>query len=113
MVVVPYWARGIGSLGTETNSSRTHNVPIVCVPHSLFLAPRDHGPVNSFGGLRCGGQSEKRHRAALMCFIYQMGTLGNSLISSLITHGVLQTLPPAAPSPMVCYSPFPLQLHHP
>lgn len=89
MVVVSYWARGIGPLGMETNSSGTHKVPVVCVPHSLFLAPGDHGPVDSFEGLRWGGQGEKRHRAALVCFIYQMGTIGNSLISSLITHGVL------------------------
>lgn len=67
MVMVSYWDRGIGPLGTETNSSRTRKVPVVCVPHSPFLAPGDHGPVDSLEGLRWGEQSEKRHRAALVC----------------------------------------------
>lgn len=134
--MVSYWDRGIGPLGTETNSSRTHKVPIVCVPHSPFLAPGDHGPADSFEGLRRGGgQSEKRPRAALVCHYTYLpegdawkqpylkpdhcltqpavslllgpATLATCFKSSqsfscpfpcsFITHGVLQTLPPAAP----------------
>lgn len=116
MVMVSYWDRGIGPLGTETNSSRTHKVPIVCVPHSPFLAPGDQGPVDSFEWEETQGSS----RVSLHLF-----TRGGRLETALSQTWPLSNPACCVLAPRTCYPSnvfqvisklflsFPLQLHHP